>query len=628
MKLETLNVAILAVTYALFLCEARSSKTEHDTLIVTINRDDRTQLRGLPLRHNRMVRRMNDNRWHSKKVEGEDIEGDEVEKTVEEFNKQNSEGKTHVSNRLNSPNSRQYLNPIAIDDEFTCLQNTAMKEKSPGLLINDEVIGGGTLTITDSSKPRNGNLTIMADGGFSYNPAKNFFGNDQFSYTIGNGNGGKDSAIVYLRIIPLARNHEFTILYNTRLIKTALDIVPNKTIRIRKYTKARNGIVTAASDGGFIYQPHVDFVGEDTFGYTAHDGRGASGTATISVVVKHPNAEPVATQDSFKTEEETTITVEAYDILVNDYDADGDTLSIESYSTPLHGTLIMNSDGGFKYTPNSGFVGMESFQYTINDGSKANNASSKSTIHIHIISKNEVPFAKGDNFSTTEGAAITVRAEEILKNDYDSNGDSLVILSYGSPKHGTVLQNEDGGFTYLPPDDFDGEDVFDYTVSDGKGGKHSNIITITVKDANKAPNAGADTFNTFMNVDLLILKEALLDNDSDPEGNFMTVVHHSDPIYGSITDVSDGLLYIPNLDFEGVDTFEYTVSDGEGGQSSAPVTIIIKDNKQVIYVNDSVNGTNTDEDAYTDEEDEGELSFAAIDAILSYIINILRGIFA
>jgi gliding motility-associated-like protein len=133
--------------------------------------------------------------------------------------------------------------------------------------------------------------------------------------------------------------------------------------------------------------------------------------------------------------------------------------------------------------------------------------------------------------------------------------------------------NEDGTITYTPAPDFNGEDSFTYTVSDGNGGTATATVTITVNPINDAPIANDDVATVDEDNSVTV---SVLDNDSDVDGDGLTVVSTTDPSNGSVVINEDGTItYTPDPDFNGEDSFTYTVSDGNGGTATATVTITV-----------------------------------------------------
>ena len=132
-----------------------------------------------------------------------------------------------------------------------------------------------------------------------------------------------------------------------------------------------NGTATINSDGSFTYTPDPDFAGTDTFTYVASDPRGANDSGTVTVTVTPVPDDPIAGDDTYDVNEDTPITVPAPGVLANDRDGDGDTLTAGSAGDPANGTVSLASDGSFTYSPDSTFIGTDTFTYVVSDGTGA-----------------------------------------------------------------------------------------------------------------------------------------------------------------------------------------------------------------------------------------------------------------
>jgi len=124
---------------------------------------------------------------------------------------------------------------------------------------------------------------------------------------------------------------------------------------------------TATNNGNSVtYTPDQNFVGADTFDYPTRDGRGGTSTAPVSVNVTQPaNRPPTANPDSATTQQNTPVTI---NVVANDTDPDGDTLTVSGVTQGAHGTVTNNGNGTVTYSPNAGFSGTDNFTYTISDG--------------------------------------------------------------------------------------------------------------------------------------------------------------------------------------------------------------------------------------------------------------------
>ncbi|MBI2956409.1 MAG: tandem-95 repeat protein, partial [Acidobacteria bacterium] len=223
-------------------------------------------------------------------------------------------------------------------------------------------------------------------------------------------------------------------------------------------------------------------------GSTANGGVDTSAAQMFIINVTPVNDAPVAANDIFTASQDTPLNVAAPGVLVNDNDADGDPLMVDltSVTMPANGTLMMNADGSFTYTPNTGFTGPDSFMYEATDGT-ANSAAATVTINVFA---NQPPTAVDDTGMMNEdGAPLTIL---VLANDSDPENDPLMVTAVTQPANGmaTFTAND---VTYTPNPDFNGMDMFTYDVSDGISTSTANV-TVTVNPVNDAPlfTAGPD----------------------------------------------------------------------------------------------------------------------------------------
>jgi hypothetical protein len=127
------------------------------------------------------------------------------------------------------------------------------------------------------------------------------------------------------------------------------------------------------------YLPDWNFSGNDSFTYILSDGRGGTSVATVFVSVVAGNDPPVANDDTALTLIGTPVSIS---VLANDTDPDGNPLSVVSVTQPANGTTAINANGTITYTPNAGFTGVNTFNYTITDNI-AGNDSATVTVTVH-----------------------------------------------------------------------------------------------------------------------------------------------------------------------------------------------------------------------------------------------------
>jgi VCBS repeat-containing protein/predicted outer membrane repeat protein len=255
----------------------------------------------------------------------------------------------------------------------------------------------------------------------------------------------------------------------------------NNALTAIKLSDPAHGSVTLNSDGSFTYTPAADYSGPDSFSYKANDGTVDSNVATVSITVNTVNDAPAATSDSYGTSEDTPLAVAAPGVLGNDSDTEGDTLTAVKVSDPAHGSVTLNSDGSFTYTPAADYNGTDSFSYKANDGTSD---SAVATISLTVNAVNDAPSAAGDSFSTPEDTTLT---GNVLTNDTDPDGDALTAVKVSDPAHGVLTLNADGSFTYTPATNYNGTDSFSYKANDGTTDSNVVTVNVTVTSVNDAP---------------------------------------------------------------------------------------------------------------------------------------------
>jgi filamentous hemagglutinin family protein len=325
--------------------------------------------------------------------------------------------------------------------------------------------------------------------------------------------------------------------------------------------------------GEYTYQPEEGFVGEDTFTYIATDGELFSETATVTITVT--NTLPNLGDDSATTHMGDT--VGNINVLANDTDPDSDVFAIDSYVYQGDGTLVQNNDGTFTYTPPEGFVGEDSFTYTTSDGQ--NGVSSDPATAVITIT-NALPVLGDDSATTHMGDQVD--GIKVLANDSDPDGDAFVVNSFLYEGNGTLEQNEDGTFTYTPPEGFVGQESFTYTTNDSQIGVSSESATVTISVINGLPTLADDAATTEQNITVTI---NVLANDFDPDGDSLFVDSFNYKGDGTLVLNNDGTFsFTPGPDFAGQDSFTYSAGDSEAGAELALANVLITVNPAPVAV--------------------------------------------
>ena len=278
-----------------------------------------------------------------------------------------------------------------------------------------------------------------------------------------------------------------------------------------------------------------------------------------------PNTPPVANTDTVTTPEDTGIVVS---VLANDTDANNDTLTLTGVGAATHGTVANNGNGTVTYTPAANYNGADSFTYSISDG---HGGTATGTVNVTVTPVNDPPVANTDSATTAVNNAVIVN---VLANDTDVDGDVLSVTGAANGAHGTVVNNGNGTVTYTPAASYTGPDSFTYSISDGHGGTASGTVNITVTPpANIPPVANTDTVTTPEDTAAVV---AVLANDTDANNDTLTITGVGTAAHGTVANNGNGTVtYTPSANYNGADSFTYSISDGHGGTATGTVNVTV-----------------------------------------------------
>jgi hypothetical protein len=321
-----------------------------------------------------------------------------------------------------------------------------------------------------------------------------------------------------------------------------------------------------SSDGSYTYTPAATYSGTDSFTYTVTDQFSRTATGTVTITVNTPAA-PTAADYTESTPFDTPLVVTvANGVASNDT---GTGLTYALTGAPAHGTVVVNADGSYTYTPTATYSGTDSFTYTATDAD-SRTATGTVTITVHApTAPTAANYTKSTPFDTP--LVVTV-ADGVASND---TGTGLTYALTGAPAHGTAVVNADGSYTYTPTATYSGTDSFTYTATDQFNRTATGTVTIDVAGPGlpTPPSAADYTESTPYDTPLVVTgADGVLCDDT---GDGLTLTSDTPALHGTVAlDLSDGsYTYTPDAAFSGTDSFTYTVTDADHQTATGIVTI-------------------------------------------------------
>ncbi|MGE5648788.1 MAG: cadherin-like domain-containing protein [Bacillota bacterium] len=311
-----------------------------------------------------------------------------------------------------------------------------------------------------------------------------------------------------------------------------------------------------------------------TVNYDVSDGT-ATTPASVSFTVTGTNDAAVITSAVVNLAETNAILTTGGKLTITDVDSPATFVAQTNVAgSSGYGHFNLASDGTWTYstdTAHNEFVAGQTYTdkltVTSADGTT-------STITVNIAGTNDAPVVTNDALSTNEDTPVTIDPAILLGNDTDVDGGKLAISSVQDAAHGTVAL-VDGNVVFTPDANYNGAASFTYTVSDGQGGSSTATVNLMVTAVNHAPVAAADAVSTNEDVPLTIAPATLLGNDNDADGDKLSISSVQGATHGTVALVNGNVVFTPDANYNGAASFTYTVSDGQGGSSTATVNVTV-----------------------------------------------------
>ncbi|KKM06158.1 hypothetical protein LCGC14_1746800, partial [marine sediment metagenome] len=364
------------------------------------------------------------------------------------------------------------------------------------------------------------------------------------------------------------------------LLSTASDEDADDTLTAVAVSQPQFGSVSLNSDGSFSYQHDGSENFVDSFTFQVRDAAGAlSAVHTVSFTINAVAEAPIAVDDSVTTAEDTPVN---FSLVANDSDAEDDLVAASAAIVlpASKGTVSINN-GIATYTPNANATGVDTFTYTVKDA--ALNTSAPATVTVTITPVNDIPVVQNVTLSIDEDTPSAATAIRSLATDVEDSIPTGTINLVRAPSSGQVVFDQVAGtFVYTPDANVTGQDSFTYTITDSEGGVSlPATVTVNIGAVNDRPVVADDSISTDEDTATTL---AILANDSDVEDSGFNAANVSLENQGSgagmyefatvSVNLDGSLAIMPSQDVNGVFSFTYTLTDGEG-LSSTPATVTL-----------------------------------------------------
>ena len=338
------------------------------------------------------------------------------------------------------------------------------------------------------------------------------------------------------------------------------------------------------ASGKLTYEAAPDANGSATVTVKAHDdggtlngGADTSAEQSFRIHVSAVNDAPIAHADTMATNEDTKLVFPSSDLVGND-DSGADneasqTLAVTEVYEGANGTVSLDSNGNFTFTPEANFSGDATFRYLVcDDGSPSKCSVQEAAVNVTAV--NDAPVADDQSVTTDEDTA-----REVSLSGSDVEGDALGYTIVSAPQHG-IVSGKGANLTYTPAEEYRGPDSFTFKASDGIADSDLATVSIAVNSVNDAPVANDDTMSTNEDTPLVFAASQLLGNDdpgpANESGQTLTVTAVDQAINGQVSLDSNGdITFTPATDFDGQASFEYTVCDNGSPSECSEMIVIV-----------------------------------------------------
>ncbi|WP_244443070.1 DUF4082 domain-containing protein [Bradyrhizobium sp. Ai1a-2] len=449
--------------------------------------------------------------------------------------------------------------PVANNDGgYTATQNTALAIAAAALLANDTDPDGGALTITGVSGAVNGTVSFNSQTNtITFTPTTGYTGPASFSYAIADGQGGTATATVSLTVNPPANqppvaNNDggYSTTPNTALAIAASALLANDTdpngdpLVITGVSGAVNGSVSFDSQTNMVtFTPIAGYTGAASFSYSISDGHGGTATATANLIVTPPSVSFFSSSDT--------------PAVLSDSDATPVNLGIQ-FTSSADGTI-----NGIKYYKSAGDTGTHTGSLWSSSGTLLATAT-----FVNETSSGWQTVTFSNPVSITAGTTYVASFQS--NGRYASTSNYFTTARVNGPL--TASGGNNGVYTY------GADNLFPTSTFNATNYWVDVLFSPASGVANGAPVAANDaSFSATQNSPIAIAASALLANDTDPDGDALSITGVSNGVNGtaSFNAQTNTVTFTPDSGYTGPASFSYAVSDGRGGTTNASASLTV-----------------------------------------------------